>query len=90
MDMNVNLAGGGAVRWGGQTDAAGAAQAASAAQQPLDATDLTITQKDAAAVSALDAVEVPDVELAKDDALGKLVSAAFSAPPPPPPSWQTA
>lgn len=88
MDMNVNLAGGGAVRWNGQTDAAGAAQTASAAQQPSNAADLTITQKDSAAVSALDAVEVPDAALAKDDALGKLVSAAFSAPPPPPPSWQ--
>ena len=49
---------------------------------------LVITEARADSVSGLDATEeIPDAELRRDDALGKLFSAVFTLPAPPMPAF---
>ena len=51
--------------------------------------NLTIGEGSAALVSAEPVADVPDAALDRDDALGKLMNAAFNLPPPPMPSFST-
>ncbi len=67
---------------GGVQNAVPASKAKEAAAKP----DLTITQS-AAAPEEVSAAAIPDSALARDDALGKLVSAAFTLPAPPMPQF---
>ena len=67
---------------GGAQNTVPAGKAKEAAARP----DLTITQS-AAAPEEVSAAAIPDSALARDDALGKLVSAAFTLPAPPMPQF---
>ncbi len=52
------------------------------------ASNLTIGMRDADPVSGGEPVaEIPNDAISRDDALGKLVSSAFSLPPPPMPAF---
>ena len=58
---------------------------ASRAERP--ASNLEITTRAGGLVDAEPVAEVSDADLRRDDALGKLVNAAFDLPPPPMPSF---
>lgn len=62
-------------------------EAASKAVETRPATNgLTITNREAAS-GEISAASIPDAALARDDALGKLFSSAFTLPAPPMPEF---
>ena len=64
------------------------AQGTSAVDAGREARDtVTITNAPSGLASAEPVADIPDAALLRDDALGKLVNAAFSLPPPPMPAF---
>lgn len=64
------------------------AQGTSAVDAGREARDtVTITNAPSGLASAEPVADIPDAALSRDDALGKLISAAFSLPPPPMPAF---
>ena len=64
------------------------AQGTSAVDAGREARDtVTITNAPSGLASAEPVADIPDAALSRDDALGKLISAAFNLPPPPMPAF---
>ena len=95
MEINLNNNGFGNIGMGRETfDAKGidAGNAAIGASQvsnskSLQISDLSADAKAAGLASSEPVTDVPDAALSRDDALGKLVLAAFNMPPPPMPTF---
>ena len=92
MDINLNNNGFGNVGMGRATMGANAVGPGAEAKDVDAARDaknaVTFTDARPAALAAAEPLaDVPDAALSRDDALGKLVSAAFNLPPPPMPSF---
>ena len=94
MEINLNNNGLGGIRMG--NDAFGptgigagretqGTSSVDAGRETRDA--VTITNAPSGLASAEPVADIPDAALSRDDALGKLVSAAFSLPPPPMPAF---
>jgi len=85
MEINLNTTGisYGNVNGIAQTDAAKATEKKNA----LPSGGLTITEG-VASSEDIQASGIPEAALVRDDALGKLMSQAFSLPPPPMPNFQ--
>ena len=92
MDINLNNNSFGNVGIGRETMGANAvgagveAKDVGAARNAKNAVTFT-DARPADLASAEPLADVPDAALSRDDALGKLVSAAFNLPPPPMPSF---
>jgi len=95
MEINLNSNGFGNIGMGRETldaHAVGAANGAKgasgmdAAREKQDKVTFTRVQPSSVA-SSEPVADVPDVALDRDDALGKLVNAAFNLPPPPMPAF---
>ena len=96
MEINLNNNGFGNVGMGRETfdakgiDAGNAATDASQVSSSSNSLQISNRSSDAKAAglaSAEPVADVPDEALSRDDALGKLVLAAFSMPPPPMPAF---
>jgi hypothetical protein len=95
MEINLNNNGFGNIGMGHEAlDAKGidAGNAATGASQVSNSKSLQISNlapdaKAAGLASSEPVTDVPDAALSRDDALGKLVLAAFNMPPPPMPAF---
>ena len=92
MEINLNNNSLGGVSMGRETmganavDAGNAAKGVGAERETKNAVTFTDSRK-AGLVSAEPISDIPDAAISRDDALGKLVNAAFNLPPPPMPSF---
>ena len=93
MEINLNNNGLSGIGMGRETmganaiDTGNAAKGVGAERETKNAVTFTDSRK-AELVSAEPISDVPDDALSRDDALGKLVNAAFSLPPPPMPAFE--
>ena len=90
MDININRNNCGYTNVGGvmETIAAGEANEASGKSQTARVSpSLTITEDAATLGEASIPVNLANVELVRDDPIGKLVNSAFNLPPPPMPEF---
>ncbi len=85
MEINLNTSGISYANVNGIAEADMAVQTAKKTE--VSSRGLTITEGTASAED-VQAAGIPEAALSRDDALGKLMSQAFSLPPPPMPNFQ--